>query len=198
MIELFAAAIGVAVIHSLAPDHYVPFAAIGNARRWSAAKTLAFAALAATIHVSLSAAIALALVCGIDLLSLAEFFEGYASLLLIAAGFGYAVLSLFRKHSHHHAFSAGVLAAVSLSPCIPLVPIAVAAADVGAAAVISAAFATATIATCVAMTYAAMKAVRPPRFMHGREEVFAGLAVGLAGIVAAIVDLVAKQRGAEA
>ncbi len=198
MIELLAAAVGVAVVHSLAPDHYVPFAAIGNARGWSAAKTLAFAALAAMIHVSLSAVIALALVCGIDLLSLAELFEGYASLLLIAAGFGYAVLSLLRGHSHHHAFSASVLAAVSFSPCIPLVPIAVAAADVGEAAVISAVFAITTIATCVAMTYAAMRAVRPPRFMHGREEVFAGLAVAAAGVAAMILDLIARQRGAEA
>ncbi len=48
MIELPAAAVVVAVVHSLSPDHYLPFAAIGNARGWGVAKMLAFAGIAVT------------------------------------------------------------------------------------------------------------------------------------------------------
>lgn len=37
---LLIAAISIAVIHSLAPDHYVPVLAIGRSRRWSCTELL--------------------------------------------------------------------------------------------------------------------------------------------------------------
>jgi len=93
-----------AVLHSLNPDHWLPFVMMGRSRNWSYQRTLALAGLAGIAHVCTSIIIALI---GVALgASLAERFttivEYITGSLLIVFGFGFAYLSWRRKGHHHH------------------------------------------------------------------------------------------------
>ncbi len=48
----------VAVVHSLNPDHWLPFVMLGRARSWGVPKTLGIAGIAGTAHVGTSVIIA--------------------------------------------------------------------------------------------------------------------------------------------
>jgi len=121
---LAAGAATVGALHTLAPDHWVPFAALGRARRWSTRRTIATTAVCGLGHVTVSVMLGLlALVFGLEMLELfGRRMESAASLLLIAFGLTYAVIGLRRAlgrrladvHDHgsvvhHHAHSHGVL-----------------------------------------------------------------------------------------
>ena len=67
------AAASVGALHSLAPDHWVPFAALARARRWSAGKTARITLACGLGHVTVSAALGtLAVVLGIGRASCRE------------------------------------------------------------------------------------------------------------------------------
>lgn len=121
---LVPAAIAVGSLHALAPDHWVPFAALGRARRWSARRLVVTTALCGLGHVTVSVALgALALFFGFEVLVLlGRRMESVASALLIAFGLAYAVLGLRRAlgrrladvhdhggMAHQHPHSHGVL-----------------------------------------------------------------------------------------
>ena len=61
--KLFAAlapaAMGVGSLHALAPDHWVPFAALSRARGWSGGRTLRVTLLCGFGHVTVSALLGL-------------------------------------------------------------------------------------------------------------------------------------------
>src|SRR5205814_914013 len=63
------AAASVGALHSVAPDHWVPFAALARARRWSAGRTARITLACGFGHVTVSAALGvLALVLGLGAL----------------------------------------------------------------------------------------------------------------------------------
>jgi len=131
----------IAIVHAIAgPDHYLPFIAIGAARRWSHLRAFFITLIAGIAHVLSSVVIgAIGIGAGITLESL-EFFEGsrgnIAGWLLILAGVLYSLWSL-RRHTHDHlkidfddeksrrrsVLIWTLVAVFILGPCEPLVPL---------------------------------------------------------------------------
>jgi sulfite exporter TauE/SafE len=114
---LLAATIAIAFVHTiLGPDHYLPFVAIGRARRWSRTKLLVITAACGTGHVLSSVALGLA---GAALGFTVTRFEAIEALRgsiaawgLIAFGLLYMVWGIRaaargRVHSHAHAHAGG-------------------------------------------------------------------------------------------
>jgi len=113
-LALIVAAVSIGSIHSLAPDHWVPFAALARAERWSARRTSAVTALCGLGHVTASVALGLlGVVFGRELLEpFGERLESVAGLLLIGFGLAYGLWGLQRTlrgrahtHAHVHGFS---------------------------------------------------------------------------------------------
>ncbi|OGC94926.1 MAG: hypothetical protein A2W25_09945 [candidate division Zixibacteria bacterium RBG_16_53_22] len=101
-------AISIGFIHTLiGPDHYVPFIAIGKARRWSVSKTLAVTFSCGVGHVLSSViigviGIAIGTALG-DLESIESVRGDIASYALIGFGMLYGIWGLYRaKRSHRH------------------------------------------------------------------------------------------------
>jgi hypothetical protein len=174
------AAITIGSLHTLAPDHWVPFAALARAQSWSRAKTARVTALCGFGHVTVSALLGvLALVFGVEMLRLiGERMEAAAGLLLIAFGLAYAVYGLRRAagahvHGHHHAHYDHVhephrltpwalFLLFSADPCVAVIPILFAAAPLGAlrAGLVVGAYEIATIGTMVALVLPAAAAAK--------------------------------------
>ncbi len=81
-----------------------------------------FSCVAGIIHVSTSVIIGFALIGGINLLGFAEMIEKISPMILIFIGFAYAIISAIKGHTHIHS-------EIGLSPCIPLIPLMLAAND---------------------------------------------------------------------
>jgi ABC-type nickel/cobalt efflux system permease component RcnA len=101
------AAMGVGALHTLAPDHWVPFAALARARGWSRGRTARITAACGFGHVTVSALLGvLALYFGLEMLRLVgERMEAIAGLLLIGFGLAYGLVGLrraVRSHAHGH------------------------------------------------------------------------------------------------
>jgi nickel/cobalt exporter len=140
------AAASVGALHTVAPDHWVPFAALARARRWSAWRTARITLACGLGHVTVSAALgALALVLGLGALRLwGERLESVAGLLLIGFGLAYGIWGLrkamhARLHVHPHGdaddpsrLTAWTLFLLfSADPCVAVMPILFAAAPLG-------------------------------------------------------------------
>jgi nickel/cobalt exporter len=111
-LALMAAAVSIGSLHALAPDHWVPFAALGRAERWSARRTAAVTAACGFGHVTVSVALGLlAVFFGRELLeAFGERLEGLAGLLLVGFGAAYGLWGLqrtLRERAHEHAHSHG-------------------------------------------------------------------------------------------
>ncbi|MBW8866166.1 MAG: hypothetical protein JF610_02370 [Acidobacteria bacterium] len=107
---LVGAAIGIGAVHTCAPDHWMPFAALGRAERWSAHRTAAITAACGLGHVTVSVLLGLvALVFGRGVLeAFGQRMESVSGLLLIGFGVAYAAWGLRhalgdRVHQHAHA-----------------------------------------------------------------------------------------------
>jgi nickel/cobalt transporter (NicO) family protein len=93
---LAGAAIAIGAVHTCAPDHWVPFAALARAEGWSARRTAGVTAACGLGHVTVSVALGvLALVCGREMFQLfGERLENLSGLLLIGFGVAYAAWGL--------------------------------------------------------------------------------------------------------
>jgi len=141
---LTAAAASVGALHSVAPDHWVPFAALARARRWSAWRTARITLACGLGHVTVSAALGLlALLLGLQALRIwGARLESVAGLLLMAFGLAYAVWGLRRAvgarlHAHSHQVDSSATAwtlflLFCADPCVAVMPILFAAAPLGA------------------------------------------------------------------
>lgn len=205
------AALALGALHTLAPDHWVPFAAVGRARRWSLRKTGAVTLLAGLGHVAVSAVLGLsALVLGTAVVETwGDRLASVAGLLLLAFGAGYGVWGLYRAtHRRLLGLTGGEASADALScrgtvtalfvlfaldPCVPLIALVVAAAAVGpgAAVTVIALYAAATVGTMTLLAVTARAGagvLRAPwldRWGHaaaGALILLVGVAVGLVGI----------------
>jgi nickel/cobalt exporter len=201
----------VGALHSVAPDHWVPFMAVGRARGWSAARTAQVTLLCGFAHVTVSVVLGLlALRLGQEMLAaFGARLESVAGLLLIGFGLAYGLWGLRRAlagklhgHAHphfdhvHDPSHATVLSLVllfSVDPCVRLIPIILAAAPLGAAKLVGliVIYEVATLATMVAIVLVArsgaVRALQAPwldRFgdaLAGGLIVVTGLAVAALG-----------------
>lgn len=179
-VALVAAAATVGSVHTLAPDHWMPFAALARAEGWSARRTAAITAACGLGHVTVSAGLGLAsLFLGLELLqAFGRRLESAAGLVLIAFGVAYAAWGLHRavrarwhdhghghphchgglRHPHAHAPGATLtpwllFLLFCADPCVAVMPLMFAAAPLGwtAVAAVVASYEVATIATMVVL-----------------------------------------------
>jgi len=208
------AAIGVGSLHTIAPDHWVPFAALARAQGWSRARTVRITALCGFGHVTVSVVLGvLALFFGLEVLRfVGERMEAVAGVLLIAFGAVYALYGLrhasahlhghFHGHSHghHHAHYDhdhethrmtpwALFLLFSADPCVAVMPILFAAAPLGISrtAVVVTAYELATIATMVLLVVPAAAAARQVRgrWMTRYSDACAGGVIATVGIIVA-------------
>jgi hypothetical protein len=185
-LALGVAAVTVGALHAIAPDHWVPFAALARAQRWSVRKTSAVTLLCGTGHVSVSALLGLvALLFGKALIEVyGKRLESVGGLLLAGFGLAYGIWGLRRAagqkwhgHAHHHydhvhdAGKATVLALfllASFDPCVAVIPILLAAAPLGSASAVAIvlAYEAATLASMLALVLSARAGVARVRVPH--------------------------------
>jgi hypothetical protein len=148
-LALAGAALSIGSLHTAAPDHWLPFAALARARGWSAGRTARVTLLCGFGHVTVSALFGLlGLLFGVAVLeSLGERMSALAPLLLIGFGVVYALWGLKRvfaprlhghAHSHYdhvHEESRTSVRTLFLlfaaDPCVAVVPLMFAAAPLG-------------------------------------------------------------------
>lgn len=117
-LALVAAAVSIGSVHTCAPDHWVPFAALSRAEHWSARRTAAITAWCGLGHVSVSVLLGLlALLFGREVLqAFGQRLESVSGLLLIGFGVAYGAWGLRgvmasrlheRTHAHGHAHTHG-------------------------------------------------------------------------------------------
>ncbi len=183
---LLAAAAGVGFGHAILPDHWVPLAVLGRARRYPLSKVARLSGLAGVAHVLLSIVLgAVIIAIGLQFRSTVQGAQDtIIGCLLVATGVGFAIFELSghghsHNHDHHdldHHHDHGHdrsqdrrglrgLAAVMVpfgaaaSPDLTILPVFLAATTVGIPTAIGslAIFASVTIATIVALTLTAAK-----------------------------------------
>ena len=188
LLALALAAVSIGSIHSLAPDHWVPFAALARAERWSARRTAAVTALCGLGHVTGSVALGLlGVFLGRELFeAFGRRLESTAGLLLVGFGIAYGIWGLRRTvgarahdrahahghpHVHAHDHGAGgihrpptawaLFLLFSADPCVAVIPLLFASAPLGWAStlVVVAAYEAATIATMVVLVLPARAAI---------------------------------------
>jgi sulfite exporter TauE/SafE len=150
LLEMLAvAAATVGSLHSLAPDHWVPFAAVARARGWSGGRTARVTLACGFGHVTVSVLLGvLGLVLGREVLeAFAGKLEAAAGVLLIAFGLTYAAWGARRaaakrfhghthdRYDHVHDTSRltawGLFLFFSADPCVAVIPLFLAAAPLG-------------------------------------------------------------------
>lgn len=208
--SLAVAAISLGSLHSLAPDHWVPIAAVARARNWSKARTARVAFLCGLGHVTVSVLLGLlALMFGAQLFeALGERMVSVAGLLLIGFGVAYAIWGLrgafaHRIHGHHHHHYDHVHDASRVStwslfliycadPCVAVIPIMFAAAPLTLTETVSivVAYEVATIGTMVALVALAHSGAQlfKGKWIERYGDSAAGTLIVVTGIVVAVLD----------
>jgi hypothetical protein len=208
--SLALAAITIGALHSLAPDHWVPIAAVARARSWSRSRAARVAFFCGLGHVTVSMLLGLlALMFGAQLFqSLGERMVSVAGLLLIGFGVAYAVWGLRgafapRLHGHHHHHYDHVhdpsrVSAWSLfviycaDPCIALIPILFAAAPLSSAETIAiiVAYEVAAVGAMVVLVALAHSGARllKSSWIERYGDSAAGALIAATGVMVAILD----------
>lgn len=200
-LTLIIAAATVGSLHTMAPDHWMPFAALARARRWSPLRTARTTVLCGFGHVTVSATLGIAaLFVGLGIIrAIGSHLENQANWLLMAFGTVYMIWGFWRHGHHHHHHDREGLTEWSLfllfcaDPCIAVIPMIMAAAGGGwstvAAVVITYELATiATMVVLVAAAHAGVRSVRSPwidRYGHaaaGALIVSVGAAMAILGM----------------
>ena len=184
MAALIVAAMVVGALHTIAPDHWLPFAALARSRGWSARRAARTTVLCGFGHVTVSAALAVAaLFVGLTVVhSLGARIESKSIYLLIAFGAAYMIWGFLRdplavthphRHPHgHHDHDHGLtewslFLLFSADPCVAVIPMVMVAASSGwrAVALVIIAYEIATLSTMVALVttaHAGARALRAP------------------------------------
>lgn len=199
------AAVSVGALHTLAPDHWVPFAALARAQGWSLGRTARITFLCGFGHVTVSALLGLlGLLFGRAIFERAGArMEAVAGVLLVGFGLAYGAWGLRRAagrrvhghaHAHYdHVHDASRTTAWSLfllfsaDPCVAVIPLLFASAPLGAAPTVGIVllYEVATIGTMIALVLparAGFEKLRFPWLDHWGDAVAGGLiaATGLA------------------
>ncbi len=204
---LAAAAVTLGSLHTLAPDHWAPFAALARAQNWSAGRTARITLACGFGHVTVSALLGLVgLVLGLQMVrAFGERMEAVAGVLLIAFGLAYGIWGLRRAagrrlHGHAHARYDHVhdpsrktawtlFLLFSADPCVAVIPLLFAAAPLGAPATtaIVLLYELATIGTMVALVLPARAGARVLRaaWLDRYGDATAGGVIAAVGLVVA-------------
>ena len=172
VVGLIVAAATVGSLHTMAPDHWMPFAALARARGWTSVRTARMTMLCGFGHVTVSAALGIiALFAGLGVIhALGSRLESQANSLLMLFGTVYMIWGL-RRHVHRHHHDHGLMTEWSLfvlfsaDPCVAVIPMIMAASAGGwhAVAAVVITYEIATIATMVLLVAAAHAGVRSLR-----------------------------------
>jgi nickel/cobalt exporter len=198
-------AMTVGSLHSLAPDHWVPFAALARAQRWSAARTARITLLCGFGHVTASVLLGLlGLAFGMTLLrSIGARMESVAGILLVGFGLAYGAWGLRRAagqrlHGHAHGHydhvhdpsrmtAWGLFLLFSADPCVAVIPVLFAAAPLGAGPTVALVilYEIATLATMVGLVLPARAGARmfKGEWFNRYGDATAGALIVLTGIV---------------
>ena len=171
-----------AVVHTLIPDHWLPFVLVSRAGRWTVRRTVILTAGSAALHVVVSISLGLLLViAGLGaekaVVGLAERLESASGWLLVGFGLAYMIWFLARGghvhsfgiHPHHtagepppdtgdvgrkHLTGVTLALIVGFNPCILVLPCVYGAAQLDALTLLAVAlaFSVSTIGTMVAVT----------------------------------------------
>jgi nickel/cobalt exporter len=203
------AAVSVGSLHSLTPDHWVPFAAVARSRNWSAFRTARVTFFCGLGHVTASVILGLlGLFLGVELMeTLGHRMGAVAGLGLIAFGLIYAMWGLRqaagrRLHGHAHghydhvhepsritAWSLFLL--FSADPCVAVIPLLFAAAPLGAleTTAIVLLYEVATIGTMILLVLPARAGVRVLRsqWLDRYGDAVAGGLVAAVGVAVALL-----------
>jgi hypothetical protein len=210
-LALAGAAVSIGSLHSLAPDHWVPFAALARAQGWTARKTARVTIFCGFGHVTVSALLGvLGLFFGRTVFEmLGQRMEAVAGLLLIGFGLAYAAWGLRRTvgghvHGHPHPHydhvhdpsrttAWGLFLLFSADPCVAVIPLLFSAAPLGAGqtAGIVLLYEAATIATMVALVLPARAGAARFRlpFLDRWGDAVAGGVIAATGVVVGLLGI---------
>jgi len=199
---LLVSTVSIAFLHALAPDHWMPFAAIGKAQEWSKLKLLWVTFISGIGHVGISIVFSIiGILLGFSLSKL-KAIEGHrgeiALWLLIGFGIAYMVWGIKKakddkyKHIDEEKLKAKTVAVwtcfavIILGPCEPLIPLVFLGYNYGYAGVIivSVVFSIVTIMMMLGQSLLAFMGIQlirndiADRYSHA----FAGLVIALTGI----------------
>lgn len=201
-ILLVLSTLSIAFVHSLAPDHWMPFAVIGKAKKWSKTRLSFITFVSGIGHVGSSIVVgAIGILLGFSLHHLTAVESQRAEIglwLLIGFGVAYTLWGLKRakdyKHEHINTEELKsksvtlwtLFAIFVLGPCEPLVPLMFLATEYGWAGIltVSLIFSIITIAMMVAqslLAYVGIHLIRhdiAERYSHA----FAGLVIVVTGV----------------
>ncbi len=201
---LLVTALSLGFFHTITgPDHYLPFIALAQSRKWSTVKTMWVVAICGLGHVLGSIVIGLIGIGAGIMVGKLEFFESVrgslASWLLFSAGVIYtiwAIIQRIRNKGHHHthlndtdqkSITFWVLFLIFVfGPCEPLIPILMyPAAELNAFAIviISSVFALTTISTMMLITILTLKGFSLVRLhrLESYQHILAGLTLLISG-----------------
>lgn len=209
LLPILVGAVSLAAVHSLAPDHWLPIAALSRVQGWSAGRTARITIVCGAAHVTTSVALGLV---GIALgLGVFERYgahlESFAGMILIGFGLVYGVLGLrhaaahVHGHHHHHydhvhnpsqATPWGLFAVFAADPCVAILPLLLAAAPLGwtAVALVVLAYEVTTAATMVALVLPARTAANSfvrGAWVHRYGDALAGGFIAVVGITVAVL-----------
>lgn len=208
ILALVLGAMAVGALHTMAPDHWLPFAALARSRGWSARRAARTTILCGFGHVTVSAALAVAaLFVGLTVVhSFGARFESKSIYLLIAFGAVYMIWGFVRdplavthphRHPHgHHDHDHGLtewslFLLFSADPCVAVIPMVMAAATSGwhAVAAVIVAYELATLAAMVALVttaHAGARALRAPWLDRYGDAAAGALIVAMGTVMAAL------------
>lgn len=208
---VFAAA-SVGSLHTMVPDHWMPFAALARARGWSPARAARTTILCGFGHVTVSALLGIAAAfAGLGVIQMiGGRLETLATWLLVGFGVVYLIwglqrslrrdpLSVVHPQDHHHAYGhhdhdhglteGALFLLFSANPCVAVMPMIFAAAGAGWAAVIAVvlAYEVATIGTMVGFVtvgHAGARTLRAPWLDRYGDAVAGGVIVTVGATMA--------------
>lgn len=192
----------IAFVHALAPDHWMPFAAIGRTQKWPKAKLLWVTFISGIGHVGVSIIFSIiGILLGFSLTKIkgVEGHRGEVALwLLIGFGLAYMIWGIkkAKEHTHEHldekALKAKTVAVwtmfaiIVLGPCEPLIPLVFLGYNYGSLGIVlvSAVFSVITIAMMLAQSLLALKGIELIKhdLVEKYSHAFAGFVIALTGI----------------
>jgi len=210
-LTLAGAAVSIGSLHSLAPDHWVPFAALARAQGWPARKTALVTFLCGFGHVTVSALLGLlGLLFGRQVFErLGQRMESVAGLLLVGFGLAYGLWGLRRAagkrlHGHPHphydhvhdpsrATAWSLFLLFSADPCVAVIPLLFSAAPLGTlqAVAIVLFYEVATIGTMISLVLSARAGavrLRLP-FLDRWGDAVAGGVIAVTGLVVGLLGI---------
>ncbi len=163
----------ITVLHTIVPDHWLPFVVVGQARRWPLARTLRLTFLSSSIHVGLTILLGLGLaLVSLEILGRIEGIRQFISgAIMVALGLVFVSLQLRHKGcdcgpaATEGATQASLFSLVAFAPCYPILPLflTVQALGWGLALGLASLFAAVTVGMMAALVMAASKGLLKAR-----------------------------------